>query len=123
MQGNQEVWCGPARGWSYHAGEWNSQWNICVVETECSESSAIAGTFQKFLIPFELFDEVHATQLKQWRIQDFPKRGGLNLFFGKIVAENCIKIKEIGPRPFGSVIVNCRSNFIRYFQVLGVEAQ
>ena len=49
LQGNQEVWCGPARGWSYHASEWNSQWDICLEETECSESLALAGAFRKTL--------------------------------------------------------------------------
>ena len=42
----------------------------------------------------------------QWRIQNFPDRGGVcsilrlgkNLLFGKIFAEHCMKIKEIGPR-------------------------
>ena len=41
----------------------------------------------------------------QWRIQDFPDDGGVNpqagdanLLFGQIFPENCIKIKEIGPR-------------------------
>ena len=41
----------------------------------------------------------------QWRIQDFPRRGGANLefrpktyFFDKIIIENYMKMKEIGPR-------------------------
>ena len=46
----------------------------------------------------------------QWWIQDFPDSwGGMgergepmsfrqNLLFGKIFAENCVKMKEIGPR-------------------------
>ena len=32
----------------------------------------------------------------QWRIQDFPE--GANILFGKIVAGNCMKMKEMGPR-------------------------
>ena len=38
----------------------------------------------------------------QWRIEDFlekgqPRGGGINLLFGKKIAENCMKMKEIGP--------------------------
>ena len=44
--------------------------------------------------------------LIQWRIQDFPvgggsanaQVGGANLLFGQIFPENCMKMKEIGPR-------------------------
>ena len=39
----------------------------------------------------------------QWRIQDFPDRGAptpkmlmKSILFGKISAENCMKMKEIG---------------------------
>ena len=40
---------------------------------------------------------------EQWRIQDFPDRGaylqwGANLLFGHIFPENCMKMKEFGPR-------------------------
>ena len=40
----------------------------------------------------------------KWRIHDFPDRGcqplnlGQNLLFDRIIAENCMKMKEIGPR-------------------------
>ena len=40
----------------------------------------------------------------QWRIQEFPEgeyqplRRWTNLLFGNIFAENCMKIKETGPR-------------------------
>ena len=40
----------------------------------------------------------------QWRIQDFPdggsqpQRGGANLLFGQLFRENCMKMKENGPR-------------------------
>ena len=53
----------------------------------------------------KLYWSVHFTC--QWRIQDFPDRvgGGIadpsiwgeNLSFSKIFAENCMKMKEIGP--------------------------
>ena len=40
---------------------------------------------------------------KQWQVQDFPDsgrqpKGGANLLFGQFFPENCMKIKEIGPR-------------------------
>ena len=39
----------------------------------------------------------------QWGIPDFPEGStnpseDVNLLFGKIIAENCIKMKEIGPK-------------------------
>ena len=46
----------------------------------------------------------------QWRIQDFPdggtypQGGGANLLFGKIFLENCMKMKEIGPRGGGGAL-------------------
>ena len=46
--------------------------------------------------------------MKQWRIQDFPDGGShepldlrqnpIYVLFGKIFAENCMKMKEFGPR-------------------------
>ena len=35
----------------------------------------------------------------QWRIEDFPDRG--HLLFGRIFAENCMKMQEIGLRERG----------------------
>ena len=42
---------------------------------------------------------------KQWRIQDFPDEGGANFWqggknqlFHKIFTQNCLKMKEIGPK-------------------------
>ena len=49
-------------------------------------------------------NEIQIYYKYQGRIQDFPGRGANpweaneNLLFGKIVAENCMKMKEIGRR-------------------------
>ena len=40
--------------------------------------------------------------LHWWRIQDFPDRG-VSLLFGKISPQNCMKIKQIGPRGGGRI--------------------
>ena len=64
----------------------------------------------------------------QWQIQDLPVFGN-NLLFGKIFAENCMKMKEIEPRvgvvhiPTGSAneynnIFNFISHFIRCKKIL-----
>ena len=58
--------------------------------------------------------------LKQWRIQDFPEWGAnsqsgcANLLFCKFFVENCMRMKEFGPRggprtwrPLGSANVKC----------------
>ena len=45
----------------------------------------------------------------QWRIQDFPEEGGANpqggganVLFGQKIPENCMKMKEFGPRGGGA---------------------
>ena len=67
----------------------------------------------------------------QWRIEDIPRgeghnprEGVVNLLFNKISEENCMKIKEIGPRaghaspaPFGSASATS-VNFIQYLDEL-----
>ena len=51
----------------------------------------------------------------QWRIQDFPKKGAnsqsgcANLLFCKFFAENCMKMKEIGPQGGGGARVHAPS--------------
>ena len=53
---------------------------------------------------FIQIQRLHHTLRMQWRIQEFPEgeyqplRRWTNLLFGNIFAENCMKIKETGPR-------------------------
>ena len=56
------------------------------------------------LIRVYVLQGVRLFNRSQWRIQDFPEEGrqpqsgGTNLLFGQKFPENCMKMKEFGPR-------------------------